>query len=230
MPRQPLSSRRKPASMLIGPEALDKCPAFSAPIAKAILNAAHGDHDWATVLARMMGPETAAVVVVAMRSAVRRESAQNQALIAAADIRLTDDLYRVFWAVQHEWTISSRDRNIFAHWIVGYSPEHPNLLLFVDPDRLAEWSSRIHANDSPFVIDPKEVTTYKLSDAEQVANNIAESRQFVLRLGDILWLQHIDAAKSQSTLVHLVHQPRMIEALTIYDREYAKNKSRPKRI
>ena len=152
--------------MLIGPEALDKCPAFSAPIAKAILNAAHGDHDWATVLARMMGPETAAVVVVAMRSAVRRESAQNQALIAAADIRLTDDLYRVFWAVQHEWTISSRDRNIFAHWIVGYSPEHPNLLLFVDPDRLAEWSSRIYVNDSPFVIDPKEVTTYKLSDAE----------------------------------------------------------------
>ena len=79
----------------------------------------------------MMGPETTAVVVVAMRSAVRRESAQNQALIAAADIRLTDDLYRVFWAVQHEWAISSRDRNIFAHWIVGYSPEHPDLLLFV---------------------------------------------------------------------------------------------------
>jgi hypothetical protein len=230
MSRQPLSRRGKPGSMMIGPEALDKCAAFAAPIAKAILNAAHGDHDWATVLARMMGPETAAVVVVAMRSAVRRESAQNQALMAAADICLTDDLYRVFWAVQHEWAISSRDRNIFAHCIVGYSPEHPDLLLFVDPDLLAEWSSRIHANDSPFVIDPKEATTYKLGDAEEAANRIAESRQFILRLGDILWLRHSDAAKSQQTLNYLINRPRMIEALAIYDREYAKNKTRPKRV
>ena len=81
-----------------------------------------------------------------------------------------------------------------------------------------------------FVIDPKEVTTYRLSDAEEAANNIAELRQFVLRLRDVLWLRHIDAAKSQHTLNHLIRQPRMIEALTIYDREYAKNKSRPKRI
>jgi hypothetical protein len=225
MPAQPLSSRGKPASCTFEPDALDHRLDFAEPLARSIVYAAHGYHDWAVVLARLTGP--AAVLAVSMHTSVRREVAQRNALIAAAITELSSDHYRIFWAVDYEWGKSCDDRNVFAHHVAGWATEHPGLLLFVPPEYLADWSSRIHANRAAYVIDPKKVISFTLKEAQDAANRLKEARQFVLRLGDVLWLRNSDAANSRATLAELVQHPRIIDALKVFDARLAKHKAPP---
>src|ERR1700760_2995152 len=198
MPPQPLANYRTLCTRYFGPEAIDRRPEFAKFVAQSIITAAHGEHDWSVFLSRLVG--TQAYHVVDMYSAVQTDRARRDLIISSANTRLTDEFYRTFWAVLFVWGESCKDRNIFAHWISGWATELPDVLLFVHPDHLAEWGARIHANTNPINLDDTKILAYRQPDAELAARNIAEARQFVLRIGDVLWLRNTDLSNSQRTL------------------------------
>jgi hypothetical protein len=227
MPPQPLANYRRQCTRYFGPEALDHRPEFAKPIAHSIITAAHGEHDWSVFLSRLVG--TQAYHMVDSYSAVQTDRARRDLIISSANTRLTDEFYRTFWAVLSVWSESCHDRHIFAHWISGWATELPDLLLFAHPDHLAEWGARIHANTDPRNLDDKKILAYRLANAETAASNIAEARQFILRIGDVLWLRNTDLANSQRTHELLIRQTRVEAALALYDRRHAaQGSSRPK--
>ena len=231
MPAQPVSSLRRNIPMCFVSDVLDNRPAFSGPIAKAILLVATGDNLWSSVLSRLLGAEAAAAS--AIHTAVRREAVQWQVITAAANVHLSDHDYRLFWAVRYRWAQAIKDRNIFAHWIAGYSDEIPDAILFGEPEMLAAWSTEIHlahfrgSTTQTGAMDLSKVFMFRETDMATSIESLSEAHDRVARFGDFLWLRHLGHASADPTRDLLIRQSDIGQGLAVYDKRFKDQGSRP---
>lgn len=232
MPAQPVSSLRRHIPIHFVSDALNNRPAFSGPIAKTILLAATGDNLWSSVLSRLLGAEAAAAS--AIHTAVRREAVQWQVITAAANVHLNDNDYRLFWAVRYTWGQAIKDRNIFAHWIAGYSDEIPNAILFGEPEMLASWSAAIHlahfhgSTPQTGTTDLSKILMFYETNMKNSIRSLSEAHDRVARFGDFLWLRHLGHASADQTRDLLIQQSDIGQGLAVYDKRFKEQGSRPK--
>lgn len=84
----------------------------------------------------MLGP--AANAAAAMFMAIRATSAQAASLEALAEAVLSEKEAKLLSAILDICARACADRNRFAHWIWGYSPQLPEHILFQKPEAARE--------------------------------------------------------------------------------------------
>ena len=107
-------------------------PALALLVAEMIAISADVDAQVGDTFTAMLGAE--ARPALAMFSALRAANIQRQVMMAAAKEILDARSITALGAVLAFAQSAMADRNKFAHWHWGHSPEHPDALLLLEPD------------------------------------------------------------------------------------------------
>jgi hypothetical protein len=229
---KPLSAFSKPVSRQFSLDTLQKRPEFANPIADALLITAQGEQWWSILLARLLG--ASAEVTTAAYLAVPGDDGKRKVLWAAANTRLDDEHFGIYWAVQRAWSHARDDRNVFAHCIAGWSPNHERIILFANPEKLSAFEINCHlARFEPgreAQIAAEDILYYRLEDAQKVVAELRDAAILILRLSEILDLLNTDTASPRIHFARntLCQHPHVCRELEVYERLLAKNKVRPK--
>jgi len=141
MPPQPLSSVKSDARIIPNPGVLRAQPTLAPLIADVISLWSHIEANLATVLARML--VASAQAGMAMYQAVRSPNAQFDMLKALARETLAPAQLPIFEAAMRLVRRFGRQRDRIAHWLWAYSPDLPDALLLIDPNRAAEYHASL---------------------------------------------------------------------------------------
>ncbi len=131
MPPQPLSKVNPSASVNFLSDTLLQHPHHASLIMRVVTIWSNADALLSQTAARFLDADYA--VVMAMFQALASAEARRDALLAAANERLSKDDYNLFRAVLRVVRPSRQRRNDFVHHLWGTSAELPDAMLLAEP-------------------------------------------------------------------------------------------------
>lgn len=130
MPRQPyLSLHPKPAKIDVGTQAIRQRPELEAIIGNCLMAWAHIEAEMTVLLAQLLGAENAAALAVFQ--ALRRSSAQRDAISEAGKASLNSADQKLLTALLNVHKGSEAERNALAHGHFGISTALPDALVWM---------------------------------------------------------------------------------------------------
>ena len=211
---QPLS-RVKPNAMVAfnNPDTMSVRPQIAIIIAQCIADWSEAEHQLGMLLSFLL--ETDAGSIAAMYAAIDNRAAQLRMVEAAATHKLAPPHAEVLQAIILDVArpaMKQRDR--FAHWGWGYSPDLEEALLIIDPQTNLAVMTKMFGLDRTRNFDPMQrdhifVVTKK--DAERALAEVVLAKDFIGRF--IATMTSTPAPKRVENLQRLLNEPRVQRAL-----------------
>jgi hypothetical protein len=130
MPRQPYLPVYEDRPYTVGALVLKGRDDLAAAIGKPIALWSQVDNEMGNLFSLLLGTESEAALAVFLT--LRRASSQREALIAAAEFKLTGEDGATFNALMKVYGSLEAERNTLAHSCFGICPQDPSLLFCIE--------------------------------------------------------------------------------------------------